>query len=406
MAGEKCDITEEQRKRMEHNRKRALEIRNQKIQNKRMNSTLGGKSKQNRPISRDLSYLVTPPPARNNNIVDLVKNPYETTKQCHVVRSRQIHPSPEQHHPQGRNAVNVIQNSSTSLQSNEMNVLCEICGFKLMSKELCIRWWHTSQLNLNGRYSCCGRLKGQPCYVGRHAPESNSSGIQPSTAGINSQLVRGKTLLVQCKCKDDLQARIRRTKKENEQQGRLFFQCSSEKRPRCKYFQYVDELFNVNKTMNRVTPDGIKEWECPYAFWMLDTPNQPSSGHGGIAEENQRENIIMAMLVSEMFKYAGGQHGWTCSAICKDTLVTRAMKQFNEGNFHQKLGALTPSQVKRLFGLSNNQKMKQTTNEECSKLMERLMKENSFVRSTVFMTERSAGRIYYDLTGLEAFVNI
>ncbi len=392
---------------MEQNRKRALEIRNQKIRNKRINATLGADSKQNQPSSSDYAGLVTPPYARNSNRVDVFKNPYKTTKQHQEVMSQHVRPSPKPHHFLERKAVSTIQPPASSSPNIEINALCEICGFKCMSKELCIRWWHTSPLNLNGRYSCCGRLKGQPCYVGRHVPKSSSSGLDQSTS-VNSQMIRGKPLLVQCKCKVNSQARIRRTKKENEQQGRLFFQCCSETRPRCKYFQYVDEFFNVNRAMDRVTPDGIKEWECPYAFWMLDSSNnnQPRSGQEGISDEKKREYILMAILVSEMFKNAGGQHGWTCFEISKVTLVTRAMKHFNEGSYYQKLGTLSPSQVIRLYGLSNKEKMKPATNEECSKLMERLMKENPFVRSTVLSKERTVGRIDYDLTGLEAFTNI
>ena len=407
MAGERSRLTEEQLKRMEQNRKRALEIRIN-AQNKRIATTPVSNARNNTHDNE--AAFVTPP---TNRRVSKAINPYANAKQLTQQHSLQSQCRPvtspflAQQTKSSRNAMN----QHPLLERNAAP--CEHCGKKTVSNELCIRWWHTSQLNRSGRYACCGRLKGQPCHVGRHSPSSNCGDI-PSSAlmGLHSQ---AKVQIVQCKCRDNLQARIRRTRKECSQQGRLFFQCSAEKRPRCNYFQYVDELFNVRQASARISSGGIQEWECPFAFPLLDKDYEQQSASSqllaGDSSENgslesKRERIILAFMVAEMFKNVVGQHGWACSSIPKETLVNRVVKDFNDANFFPKLRPLSYRQVVQIFGLPDNQNMTLLTKEECFKSLERLMRRSSLMISTVFAVRNEAGVTSYDLSGLDSFLNV
>ena len=255
-------ITDEERKRMEESRKRALELKEEKRAKKQKlaaDSTPATPSPYAK-FGPSKSPPVNPYAAANkqkatNSSTAEAASPSGTTSTSKKKRaSRIVHITPPSTAKPSTPLASPISQSHAAATAPAKP--CVRCGLDYDDTSLCIVWTHKGEIHrqraYNGwdqfRYDCCNRLDPSPCYVGRNVRSSGGR----SGHHIN--------MAVTCNCGS--RATIRRTKKENNNKHRLFFTCPDQS---CNFFSWCDEAFNLPPRRYVKASDGVDEHQYLHA---------------------------------------------------------------------------------------------------------------------------------------------
>ena len=288
-------LTDEERKRMEENRKRALKLKEEK-QAKKQKLALAATPSPHAKIRSSISPPANPYAAANKATPTSTSSEtaaadvtIDTTKHR---ASRVVHITPTSvAKPSSQPAPPTIH-SPVSAAPAPPAVPCDRCGLDYDDTSLCTVWTHEGDIHrqrgYNGwdqlRYDCCNRLDPSPCYVGRHVCSSggrSSSGHRVSMA-------------VACNCGS--RATIRRTKKETANKHRLFFTCPNRS---CSFFSWCDEAFNLPARRYVKAFDGVDEHRYLHAnpFGENLGPGSPPELH---TMYQRRRRLVAAVLVNSM----------------------------------------------------------------------------------------------------------
>lgn len=397
-------ITPEQRQRMERNRKRAYELQaaREKHKHQRTDEQEGGTSISVTPIrasgpSRSLpdtpeTFIEMPaesnafdycsPVKISNTTTPRVVNPYSTLKSTGMASPLANLYSPVAPRNLHADAASTI--SSLHTTPTQGLVPCSRCGDGCGKQNLCIVWNHFGDIKMDDldqyRWDCCGRLDGQPCHIGLHSR--------------GSATIANKVIL--CECGLDLLARMRRTRKPSSaNRGRFFFTCSS-----CKFFRWVDKAYGLPKEVPCVAPDGVREWEVPYANPFGETAATTTN-----SSTNKRQQLVAALLLQEMCSSA--QKGQGGNGICSKELASRVLHTVHNGGdaILWKLQPLTFKQLAARFDWPNTSLIG-LHDKECEQILLDLLERSQWVKSIGVRHERGpTGSRFLDLSGLEAYLN-
>lgn len=404
-------ITPEQRERMELNRKRALELQAEHKQAKQQRTDTGPAVSITpiRAPPRDLSHSIelsddeeTTPipfdyctPIKANTL-----NPYATLKRTgfkspfsHIyspVAPTKLHTS------DGPSRSAFTPNLAPHNKNKDIKNPCSRCGDTCGRQKLCLVWNHEGDVQREivslgydrFRWDCCGRLDGQPCFVG---PHSRGTGSQPQPR------------MVLCHCLDA--AILKRTRKyTSPNRGRYYFKCQA-----CQFFQWADEAYGVEKDVPLVAPDGVREWEIPYANPYVEkrmsTTDPPST---------KRKRLVAALLLQELCSSVQGQgSGLNCNGICSKELAASVLQTVHSGGdaVLWRLQPLTSEQMARRFGWPKIITLADLEGRECEEVLLDMLEHSPLIRSIGIRYQRAGpvgegdSSVFLDLSGLEGYLH-
>ena len=455
---EKCNsssiLDPAQRERIEDHRKRALELQQQSQAKKpRGSSSPAAKGAHGMSDTGSQSFTTPSRPTRNSattpvkaagaSIAPTTTNMSSQLNQAQSTKSpfqsplRKTNTSPTNHSVVTPLPVaNPYTRKLSASASHEIPLqepTCIRCGEAVSGTQadpntsnLCIVWKHTGELQRERhgpsrwhdtfRWSCCGRLDPQPCFVGRHTTTLDDDEKPP---------------VIQCLCGKP--AHLKRTRKVGSpNRGRYFFRCNSlavggsggghhgvSSMGPCKFFAWADVVLRLpHKEIPKVAPDGVREWECLFA-------NPYRECYSGIVSNvssccSQRERLMAALCLQEMCASVDGTRHSTSSATDTETLVESILHLAGESRETRKeeilrrLLPLTPEQATRRFGLLDDT-LDGLTKEECQAIVLDFLQKSPLVRSLGVRTTPSCDSrasvdpathsgFIVDLEGLEAYL--
>jgi len=269
---------------------------------------------------------------------------------------------------------------------------------QIVASNICIVWTHEGKLtkeferrdlsSKSLRWTCCGRVELQPCYVGIHQRQHDHQEEVDQTTLPSSPRH-------QCDCHQP--ALFTRTKKPNSpNRGRYFYRCGN-----CHYFRWVDESLGLPKDIHRIASDGVREWECLYAnpyhesSICCDESTTSSRAH-------HRKRLVAALCLQYMSADVGG------TTVTLGELVENIMALSKIHNVAdeilQRLAPMTKEQIIRRFGASsmeagnNHALMARDLNEgECQSIVLDWLRTSPLVRSLgIRILKQSEGGEGYD----------
>jgi len=350
-------LTEAQKERMEENRRQALERRRAQSDTK---DTFSADRK--------------PPPA--------AQSPSSLTK--------------DQKERMEQNRKHALALKTESERKKRLAAACGRCGENASKGTLCIVWRHRGEIqrerSFHGdifRYSCCGRLDPQPCFVGKH--------LQPGEH-VNPNLVT----VLNCDC--GKLAQLRRTHKQGLNTGRYFYRCCTVGRPDCDFFQWADQVHGLPPFRPVAAPDGIQEWMYPHA----NPFGEDLAHHNAIVHADQaRKRVIGALLIKAMVHEVTG--AFVCLSVQPESIFENVKSIVSEKTIVKKMYPLTLPQVEQRFGCDLDN-FCVPDDAECDSILQQVLDLNPIMRSTVHLETLTSGmhqgKRLLSLQGLESYFAI
>eukprot|EP00978_Attheya_sp_CCMP212_P037715 scaffold180528_cov53-Attheya_sp.AAC.3 len=357
-------LTTEQKKRIEENKRRALELREKRKRS--IDQEQKTRMEQNKKRALELRKA-----AEARKRPNTIESPSEA---CNSKTS-------------GSNASNSqsclpvsVSKSSSSGGPTRVGTTslmdCSNCGgSKVERNSLCIIWKHRGELVIKRgkagssrrsnqhHWSCCDRLEKQPCQIGMHSQQNQSSKKPPE---------------LYCDCYS--KAHLRRMRKDGSNCGRYYFECPVEGSMKCKYFKWADSAFNLPKFCPKPSPDGIKEWEYispdPFNERLEDILN---GSHGGPTV--MRKRLIASLLIQEMCAIAAKGSGWLELHVQTKDLVEKVRETWKSHTVDKHLLPMTKEHIFKRFGVSSQGPT--PTVQECQVAFREILTNNRVIQSTI-----------------------
>eukprot|EP00544_Gedaniella_sp_CCMP2646_P006646 CAMPEP_0202493266 /NCGR_PEP_ID=MMETSP1361-20130828/9659_1 /ASSEMBLY_ACC=CAM_ASM_000849 /TAXON_ID=210615 /ORGANISM="Staurosira complex sp., Strain CCMP2646" /LENGTH=211 /DNA_ID=CAMNT_0049123553 /DNA_START=81 /DNA_END=716 /DNA_ORIENTATION=+ len=187
--------------------------------------------------------------------------------------------------------------------------------------------------------------------------------------------------------------------------GCYFFRSNSNGRGECDFFKWGDQAFGLPKQVPRVSLDGVKECDYPYA--------NPLGERVLITNDVglNRRRIIAALLLHEMCVSVSGSNAFVCSMSKFDELIRKVVETVKSSeDIMKNLHPLTQLQVTRRFGSLTT--MESLTEDECENILVVMLGKGSYAHSLgvrLVEIERmpdSPNVKFANCSGLEAYLAV
>ena len=349
-------LTPKQKQRIEANRKRALQLRQERSEPK--------KQRQGQQ-----QHLVAPPPPSHLQQLQLCSRCHEPcdNQQLCIVWQHHGHPLDDHQQQQPQQAAHP---STTTAAGARNNIV---------------------------RYSCCRRVDPQPCFVGTHHISSTAA-QQQQQHGAQDSVVSPPTAPVHCHCGEP--ARLQRTHTTGRNLGRYYYRCGvpSNKAAACDFFQWADAAHGLPIQQPELGPDGVAEWLYPHVDPFhedLGRENGPTATVVMMMHaDTARQRLVAACLIRQMVlevtrTTTTPSMGTTIMfTMSIETLVRKVNDVLRSGSddITKHLFPLTQTQIHKRFGVLDDDLeavARAATVPECNALLDRILERNPVLRGTV-----------------------
>jgi hypothetical protein len=344
--------------------------------------------------------MASPPSARISNPYQKIQKTDDTTKLGFAS------PPTETIHPVEENRKRALETEETctsetkTIHKLEETRICSRCDQPITTlnneNTLCIVWKHKGEV-WQDRYTCCGRVEFQPCFIGTHHqphPETHRyPNKRKSVIDEESQMA----VVVRCHCRE--LAILKRTHKPGPNHGRYFYRCN-----KCNFFRWADQAHGINRPLEfyhsgQDVQEGIPEAMCLHA--------DPWSEHPSYDQEpvHQHQRLIAACLVKEITIPVMGPP--VKLAVLENEVIAhvRTVMQKGPDAIVEHLSPLSRTQIETRFGdLNLLQSYQAVSYQECKDMLQTVLERNRVLQLTVTATQRKDGHRVLHLKWLRNYI--